>query len=113
MIIETFICAHPVISIIIAAPILFTAIFFMSCAVEDNLEPFVDFYFNIFKFFWNLITGKKKKEHAKEVYKEWLRYEPLDTCEEPEFKFEFDMIKLGVEPQNIGRDYVYHNRNKR
>lgn len=111
MIIETFICAHPFISILIAAPILFTVIFFMICAVEDDIEPFVDFYFDIFKYFYNWITGEKKKEHLKEIYREWLGYEPVETDEEPEF--EADMTELGAERQNLGRDYVYHNRNKR
>lgn len=112
MIIETFICAHPVISVILAFPILFTGIFFMVCAVDDDLEPFVNFHFNIFKFFYNLITGEKKKEKLKEIYKEWLKYEPLETDKEPP-EFEAGMIALGAEPQNIGRDYVYHNRDKR
>lgn len=31
--------------------------------------------------------------------------------EEPEFKA--DMNKLGAERQNIGRDYVHYNRDKR
>lgn len=116
MIIETFICAHPVISIIIAAPILVTVLMFTVCAIDDNLELFFDMYSNIFKFFkffFNLITGKKKKEHLKEVYREWVEYELVETIigEEPEF--EADMNALGAEPQNVGRDYVYHNRNKR
>lgn len=112
MIIETFICAHPVISAILAVPILFTVIFFMICAADDDIEPFVDFHFDIFKFFYNLITGEKKKEHLKEVYKKWLKYEPIKTDKEPQ-EFEAGMIALGAEPQNVGRDYVYHNRNER
>lgn len=110
MVFDAFICTHPVISVIIAAPILFTVIFFTVCVADEDLEPFVNFYFNVFKFFYNLITGEKKKERLKEVYKEWLRYEPVETDEEPEF--EADMNELGAERQNLGRDYVYHNRNE-
>jgi hypothetical protein len=87
---------------------------FTVCALDDNLELFFDMYSNVFKFFkffFNLITGKKKKEHIKEVYREWAEYEVVETIigEEPEA----DMIELGAERQNLGRDYVYHNRNKR
>lgn len=114
--VETFICTHPVISAIFGAPILVTVLMFTVCALDDNLELFFDMYSNIFKFFkffLNLITGKKKKEHLKEVYREWTEYELVETIigEEPEF--EADMNKLGAERQNIGRDYVYHNRDKR
>lgn len=114
MIIETFICAHPVISVIIGAPILVTVLMFTICALDDNIELFVDMYSDIFEFFksfLDLITGKKKKEHLKEVYREWVEYELVETIigEEPEA----DMTELGAERQNLGRDYVYHNRDKR
>lgn len=116
MFLDSFIYAHPVISAIIGAPILVTVLMFTVCAIDDNLELFFDMYSNIFKFFkffFNLITGKKKKEHLKEVYREWVEYELVETIigEEPEF--EADMNALGAEPQNVGRDYVYHNRDKR
>ena len=114
MILDTFICAHPIISVILGAPILVTVLLFIMCALDDNIELFFDMYSNVFKFFkffFNLITGKKKKEHVKEVYSEWLEYEVVETIigEEPEA----DMIKLGAERQNIGRDNVYHNIDKR
>jgi hypothetical protein len=114
MFLDTFICAHPVISVILVTPILVTVPLFTMCAIDDNLDLFFDMYSNVFKFFkffFNLITGKKKKEHIKEVYREWVEYEVVETIigEEPEA----DMNKLGAERQNLGRDYVYHNRNKR
>lgn len=116
MFLETFICTHPVISAIIGAPILVTVLMFTVCALDDNLDLFFDMYSNVFKFFkffFNLITGKKKKEHLKEVYREWVDYEVVETIigEEPEF--EADMTELGAERQNIGRDNVYHNLDKR